>query len=77
MGAEKGDDKDLIFQSEASQIGQRELAFDRDLFFVDLDALDDQRRSLGDTKQVLPVRNGIGVVGHERKRVFDRWKDGN
>jgi hypothetical protein len=34
-----------------------------------LDALDDDRRPLGDAKQVLPIGSGFGAVGHEMKRM--------
>jgi hypothetical protein len=60
VGPEESDHKDLVFKRELGKLGEGELAFDSDLFLRNPNALDDERRSLGDTKELLPVGSGFG-----------------
>src|ERR1035438_7472873 len=55
VGAKKCGDEDLVFQTEARQLGQRECALDSDLLFRDPYALDDYWGALGDPEQILPI----------------------
>jgi hypothetical protein len=64
VGTNEGDDEDLIFESEARELGESELAFDGDLLFGDSDALDHNGRALRDAEQVLPIGCGFWVVCH-------------
>ena len=77
MGAEKGDDEDLVFQAEPGQLGQGKLAFDGDLLLRKPDALDHQRTALGHAQQFLPVGCGFGVWRHLQIVSFLKYMENN
>jgi hypothetical protein len=59
VGAEKGDDEDLVFQAEPGQFRGSEFALDGNLLFRDTDALDDNRSALGNAQKLLPIGGGF------------------
>ena len=75
--AEKGDDKDLVFEAEAREFGEGKLALDGDSLLRDADALDDERGSLGDAEKFLPVGSGFGGLIHAGVFSFLKYENNN
>jgi hypothetical protein len=65
MGADKGGDEDLVFQTESRQLWQLEVTFNENVLIGQSDTLHDDRLAFRQLRQLLPIsRRLVFFRGH-------------